>query len=115
MIMLRNHLGIAGFDEYINRLLDGFDNARETAVDATPSVPLARQVKLTSNLLNPLTERELLTLEYLATDLTVPEIAEQLVVAPSTIRTYIKRIYSKLDVHSRIEAVNHGRSLNLIN
>ena len=65
-------------------------------------------------LLNPLTDRELATLRYLATDLTIPEIAEQMVVAPSTIRTYVKRIYGKLDAHSRIEAVNRARALELI-
>ncbi|MBV7337435.1 LuxR C-terminal-related transcriptional regulator [Chloroflexi bacterium TSY] len=65
-------------------------------------------------LLNPLTNRELATLRYLASDLTIPEIAEQMVVAPSTIRTYVKGIYGKLDVHTRIEAVNRARSLALI-
>ena len=64
-------------------------------------------------LLNPLTDRELATLRYLATNLTIPEIAEQMVVAPSTVRTYVKRIYGKLDVHTRIEAVNRARLLGL--
>ena len=63
---------------------------------------------------NPLTKRERVTLRYLSSDLTIPEIAGQMIVAPSTVRTYIKRIYGKLEVHSRIEAVNRARTLNLL-
>jgi LuxR family maltose regulon positive regulatory protein len=40
--------------------------------------------------------------------------AEVLVVAPSTVRTHIKRIYGKLDVHKRAEAVARARELGLL-
>jgi LuxR family maltose regulon positive regulatory protein len=61
-----------------------------------------------------LSERELDVLRLLATDLTAPEIAEELVVAVSTIRSHIKHIYGKLDAHSRYEAVERARPLGLL-
>jgi LuxR family maltose regulon positive regulatory protein len=55
--------------------------------------------------IEPLTEREMEVLRLLNTRLSVPEIAREMYVAPSTIRTHIRNIYSKLDVHSRFELV----------
>ena len=100
---------------YIRQLLPLFDET--TPPQPTPtSEQNAASVEPDSvmPLLNPLTKRELATLRYLASNLTTSEIAEQMIVAPSTIRTYVKRIYGKLDVHTRIEAVNRARTLGLI-
>ena len=63
---------------------------------------------------DPLTERELEVLQLLAGGLTNKDMAENLVVAPSTIKQHLKNIYSKLDVHSRTQAVARGRELNLL-
>jgi hypothetical protein len=43
-----------------------------------------------------------------------PQMAECLVIAPSTARTHIQNIYSKLQVHSRDEAVRRARDLGLL-
>ena len=64
--------------------------------------------------LQPLTQREQETLRLLATNLTIPEIADQLFVSVSTVRTYTKHIYSKLDVHSRIEAIHRAEAYGLL-
>ncbi|MBV7337440.1 LuxR C-terminal-related transcriptional regulator [Chloroflexi bacterium TSY] len=77
-------------------------------------IPIHAPTNSVDLLLEPLTDRELDTLRYLTSDLTVPQIAEQMIVAPSTVRSYIKSVYGKLDVHSRMEAVNRARSLGLI-
>lgn len=61
-----------------------------------------------------LTERELETLRFLQSDLSMTDIADQLSVSISTIRTYCKRIYNKLQVHSRAEAVFRARELDII-
>lgn len=53
-------------------------------------------------------------LKQLATDLTPLEIAGQDDVSVATIRTHIKNIYAKLDVHSRHEAVQRAQELRLI-
>jgi DNA-binding CsgD family transcriptional regulator len=36
-------------------------------------------------------------------------------VSPHTVQTYVKRIYRKLQVNSKIEALFEARRLNLIN
>jgi LuxR family maltose regulon positive regulatory protein len=43
-----------------------------------------------------------------------PEIAEALVVAPSTVRTHLKSIYAKLGVHGRVQAIARARELKLV-
>jgi LuxR family maltose regulon positive regulatory protein len=40
--------------------------------------------------------------------------ASELYIAASTVRTHIKNIYAKLDVHRRGEAVQRARQLGLI-
>ena len=63
---------------------------------------------------NTLTTRELKTLRLLATELSVEEIASEMTISASTVRTYAKRIYSKLDAHSRTEAVYRAKVLKLL-
>jgi LuxR family maltose regulon positive regulatory protein len=65
-------------------------------------------------LIEPLSDRECDVLRLLNSSLSVPEIAEQLTVAPSTVRTHVRAIYGKLGVHGRLEAIEKARGLNLI-
>ncbi len=53
-----------------------------------------------------LTKREAEVLEYLVYGRTIPSIAEKLVLAPSTVRTHVKGLYRKLDIHSRQELLD---------
>ena len=62
----------------------------------------------------PLTPRETEVLTLLHKGITVMEIADFLTISPSTVRNHTQHILSKLDVHSRFEAVAIGRKLNLI-
>jgi LuxR family maltose regulon positive regulatory protein len=64
--------------------------------------------------IEPLSDREREVLRLLNTDLSSSEIAAELVVSVNTVRTHIKRIYGKLDVHSRYEAVERAKELNLL-
>lgn len=68
----------------------------------------------TPTLIEPLSDRELEVLRLLASGLSAPEIAEELVIAVSTVRSHIKHIYGKLTAHSRYEAVERARELDLI-
>jgi LuxR family maltose regulon positive regulatory protein len=61
-----------------------------------------------------LSEAELRVIRYLPSNLRAPEIAAELFVSPNTVRTHLRHIYSKLDVHSRTEAVERGRELGLL-
>jgi LuxR family maltose regulon positive regulatory protein len=65
-------------------------------------------------LIEPLSQRELEVLRLLTTELSGPEIARELVVALSTVRTHTKRIYSKLNVTNRRAAVKRAVELELI-
>jgi len=83
---------------YVARLLRSFGDAAEIPVGAGGS----------------LSERERDVLRLLALGRSGPEIAEVLVVAPSTIKTHLKSIYAKLDVHSRHQAILRARELKLV-
>jgi len=48
-------------------------------------------------------------LRYLPTNLSAPEIAAELFVSLNTIRTHMRNVYAKLDVHSRAAAVTRAR------
>jgi LuxR family maltose regulon positive regulatory protein len=65
-------------------------------------------------LTEPLSQRELEVLRMLNTELSGPEIARELVIALSTVRTHTKSIYSKLNVNSRWAAVKRAVELDLI-
>jgi LuxR family maltose regulon positive regulatory protein len=95
--------------DYINHLLAAFGQI------ATAELPSIRNQQSTiSNLAEPLTERESEILRLLPTELSTRELAEQLVVSINTIKTQLKSIYAKLDVHSREEAVEKAKALNLL-
>jgi LuxR family maltose regulon positive regulatory protein len=61
-----------------------------------------------------LSESELRVLRFLPSNLTAPEIAAELFVSTSTVKTHMRHIYEKLDVHRRTEAVDRARQLGLI-
>ena len=65
-------------------------------------------------LIEPLSDREREVLRLLATDLSGPQIARELVVSLNTVRTHTKSIYAKLAVNSRREAVRRGDELDLL-
>lgn len=56
-----------------------------------------------------LTAREQAVIELIAEGLIVKEIGDRLGLSNSTVRTHIRHIYEKLQVHSRVEAVNKVR------
>jgi LuxR family maltose regulon positive regulatory protein len=75
-------------------------------------VRLDRQTKVL--MVESLSQRELEVLRLLVTNLTTPEIAEELCISISTARSHIKNIYGKLDAHSRHEAVTKARELGIL-
>ena len=93
---------------YVRRLLAAVDEAG----DSTP----VRQglTEPGRSLLEPLSKRELEVLRLLGTDLDGPDIARELVVSLSTVRTHTKNIYAKLGVNSRRAAVRRAAELNLL-
>jgi len=61
-----------------------------------------------------LSEREMEVLRLLATDLTGPQIAQQLFVTVNTLRTHTKHIFTKLDVSTRRAAVRRAVETGLL-
>ena len=68
----------------------------------------------TDSLLEPLKERELAVLRFLSTNLTSAEIGNELFLSVHTVKTHMRKLYAKLDVHTRAEAVQQGRALGLL-
>jgi predicted ATPase/DNA-binding CsgD family transcriptional regulator len=65
-------------------------------------------------LIEPLSARELEILHLIANGLNSREIAQRLTLSVGTVRWYLKQIYSKLDAHSRAQALARARELNLL-
>jgi LuxR family maltose regulon positive regulatory protein len=61
-----------------------------------------------------LSETELRVLRFLPTNLTASEIASEVYVSVNTVKTHMRNIYTKLDAHSRGEAVEFARELGLL-
>ncbi len=100
-------------EDYARDLLEAFQQEI-----ATPKHQAAQsdfqQPLIADTLIDPLTEREMEVLRLLAEGLTNKKIAGRLVVAPSTVKQHLKNIYSKLNVHSRTQAVARGQELGLL-
>ena len=65
-------------------------------------------------LIETLTDSETRILHYLPTNLSAPEIADQLSVSVNTVRTHMRHVYEKLGAHRRAGAVNRARALGLL-
>lgn len=61
-----------------------------------------------------LTDREIEVLEQICKGLSYTAIAENLFVSPSTIRKHTENIYQKLQVHSKLEAIEKAKNNRLI-
>ncbi len=72
--------------------------------DALPDDPLP----------TPLSPRELEVLNHLASGLSNRQISTQLVVSINTVKAHTRRLYEKLNVNSRSQAVARARELNLL-
>jgi LuxR family maltose regulon positive regulatory protein len=101
--------------DYTGMLLAAFPERLETEDvrlgDATQAPSLKPPAP---DLVEPLSQRELEVLRLFQTELSGPEIARELVIGLSTVRTYTKSIYRKLNVNSRRAAVKRAAELGLI-
>jgi predicted ATPase/DNA-binding CsgD family transcriptional regulator len=80
--------------------------------EETPSSVAAP--RLDQLLVEPLTARELEVLHLIAEGLTNAEIADHLIIAIGTVKSYTGNIYGKLGVRSRTQAVARARELALL-
>ena len=67
-----------------------------------------------SEWIEPLSDRELEVLDLIADGLSRQEIAAKLVLSLNTVKTHARNIYSKLGVHSQLQAVRKAQGLGLL-
>lgn len=119
----------AGADGYLlkeinpEELYQGIVETMNGGAAMNPSIAL-KTLKLLRNPIdidNPrdqeeikLSKREIEVLEQLSKGLSYTMIADNLFLSPSTVRKHIENIYKKLQVHSKIEAVQKARNHNII-
>ena len=77
------------------------------------AVPIGR-ARAAHEMIEPLTQSELRVLRHLPTNLTAPEIAGELYLSTSTVKTHMRHVYEKLGAHRRTDAVERARQLGLI-
>lgn len=75
---------------------------------------LARRTRQVADARERLTDRELEILEQLALGITVKQVATRLALSPRTIDTHVQKIYRKLGVRNRVQAISRAASLQLI-
>ncbi len=63
---------------------------------------------------NLISDREKEVLNLYAQGLTYNQIADELMLSPSTIRKHIENIYKKMEVHNKMEAVQKAIKQNFI-
>ena len=83
-------------------------------VHVRPGQAVATVHAATDQLVEPLTPREMEVLRLMAKGLTNQQIAEQLIIAVGTVKSYTAEIYGKLQVGNRIQAVTRAREIKLL-
>ncbi|MEJ2707214.1 MAG: LuxR C-terminal-related transcriptional regulator [Anaerolineales bacterium] len=102
------HAGAGSLRDYAAHLLSQFETeAHEVTVAQEKGPP-------TGVLIEPLSQRELEVIHLIAVGYTNKEIAQELVVAPGTVKAHTSSIYRKLDVTNRTEAAARARQLGIL-
>lgn len=91
--------------DYADKLLAAFTPSDETSESKTNN--------LRSQIIDPLSQRELEILKLIALGLSNREIGERLFLALDTVKGHNRRIFEKIQVHRRAEAIARARELNL--
>ena len=106
--------------DYTDKLLAAFAGEKKRSVDESPLSDIRTGGAMQGStltlppLIETLSQRELQVLRLLRSELSGPEIARELVISLSTVRTHTKRIYNKLNVNNRRAAVKRAAELGLI-
>jgi LuxR family maltose regulon positive regulatory protein len=98
--------------DYVHKLLIAFDTglpATESEVEPPPKIQSPK-----SELVEPLSDREIDVLHWLVEGLTNQEIAQTMHVSVNTVKTHLKNIYGKLGVHNRKRAITQAEKLGLL-
>jgi LuxR family maltose regulon positive regulatory protein len=91
--------------DYTGKLLAAFEAEEQKSEGICPPF---------QPLVEPLSQRELEVLQLVAQGLSNREISERLFLALDTVKGHNRRIYGKLGVKNRTQAVNKARALNIL-
>jgi len=94
----------ARMQEYVHKLLAAFNQQQDTLASSFIQQPLVE----------PLSQREMEVLQLIAQGLSNDEIGKRLFLALDTVKGHNRRIYDKLQVQRRTEAVARARQLGLL-
>lgn len=97
--------------DYTNTLLAAFQAEQQ---HDDPSAPHPNPTTPVQHLIEPLSQRELDILRLIAQGFSNREISERLFLALDTVKGHNRRIYSKLQVQRRTEAIARARELGLL-
>lgn len=75
---------------------------------------MARRTRESSDVRAVLTQRELQILELLSRGVTVKQVATRLGLSPRTVETHISKLYRKLGVRNRVQAVSKATAIGLV-
>ncbi len=106
--MLRHLCGHGDDSGFIGRVLAAFEIKGSTTPLQISSSPTQVQPASDQGVLDMLTNRELDILELLAQRMHNKEIASRLFISTHTVNDHLKRIYEKLGVHTRRQAVDRA-------
>jgi LuxR family maltose regulon positive regulatory protein len=101
--------------DYIGKLLAAFDAEAQQSKDKSylpPALPEGHRDG--EPLIEPLSQRELEVLHLIAQGLSNREISERLFLALNTVKGHNQKIFNKLQVQSRTEAIARARELGLL-
>lgn len=99
---------------YAQDLLAAFGVSGGQEPTAVKPLTPQRHASVPAGLIEPLSDREEDVLRLVAVGLGTDEVARELVISVGTVRTHLKHIYSKLDAHNRVQAVERARALQLL-
>jgi LuxR family maltose regulon positive regulatory protein len=99
--------------DYIGKLLPAFEDATIDCGRPTETSP-SSSVHRPSSLAEPLSQREREVLQLIAQGLSNREISERLFLALDTVKGHNQKIFGKLQVQRRTEAVVRARELGLL-
>jgi DNA-binding NarL/FixJ family response regulator len=100
----------------MNRLLAG-ERLISSDLEQAALVALhrfAKQAREGSEMSAKLTPRERQILEMISDGLTMQQMARRLSISPRTVETHVAKLYRKLGVNTRVQAVSRAASLGLI-
>jgi len=90
-----------------------YEDVRRLAAAFRAAIPAPDHHLRPQPLIDPLTDREIEILILLQEGLSNGEIAARLVLSLTTVKWYLRQIFSKLDVHDRHKAVERAKQLEL--